>query len=458
MDLIKINQIACDEMSEKVHWTGEKGGKYYHGKRVAKLALELKKYILPNDGGEHDDIMTVAGWFHDCMHAENEHHLAGAERAKILLADYCSDDELREIYDIIYRHGDKHSGRDTLSVYAKIHQDADDLDHLGTSMIWIEFLLASHNGKDVFETIAKLKEMQKMFSTCTEAGLNFDISKKVCRERIEFSRLFIERFSVEGTGRIWGEESLREGEAGFYFIRHGEPDYSQGGKTIYNGIGNNFMPLTLKGINQIKKTAKDKRLLDADIIISSPYTRALQSAAILSKELQIDLLVEPNLFEWYGNKKYNADHDESSDLLEEFVANSGDYPDDMEMQWEDNRMMRERVFKTLDKYTHYKKVIVVCHNILIRSLKPWDQNRFIECGEIVEFEYGKKDSGSAITQNILKNNRQEKNSILDIDYTPEYIEVIRTAKSPEELIATAKGAGIELTQKQAEAVLIWFGL
>lgn len=173
----------------------------------------------------------------------------------------------------------------------------------------------------------------------------------------------------------------------FYFIRHGEPDYSHSGKTIYNGIGNNFIPLTINGINQIKKTAKDERLSDADIIVSSPYTRALQSAAILSKELQIDLLVESDLFEWYGNKNYNASHKESSDLLKEFIDNNGEYPDGTEMQWEDNNMMRERIFSTLDKYIEYKKVIVVCHNILIRSLKPWNQNRFLEYGEIIEFEY-----------------------------------------------------------------------
>ena len=454
MDLVKINQIAFDEMSEKVHWSGEKGYKYYHGKRVAKLALELKKYILPDDSGEHDDIMTISGWFHDCMYDEKEHHIAGAERAKILLANYCSEYELREIYDIIYRHGGRSDSGD--SVYAQILQDADHIDHLGASMIWTEFLYALHNGKDIFETIAKMKEVQKIFGG-TEAGLNFDISKKIRRERIEFSRLFIERFNVEGTGRIWSEKILQEGRAGFYFIRHGEPDYSQGGKTIYNGIGNNFMPLTLNGINQIKKTAKDSRLSDADIIVSSPYTRALQSAAILSKELQIDLVVEPNLFEWYGNKKYNADHEEARHLLEEFVANGGDYPDGIEMQWEDNRMMRERVFNTLNKYTQYKKVIVVCHNILIRSLKPWSENRFVECGEIVEFEYGKKYSGSAITQNALENNRQEEDIVLALDYTQEHIEAIRTSKSPEEIILMAKSAGIELTQKQAEAILIWFG-
>ena len=208
MDLVKIKQVAFNEMVEKVHWSGEKSGKYYHGERVAELALKLKKYILPDADGSHDDIITVAAWFHDCMHGEKEHALVGADRTKILLAEHCSEYEMREIYDIMYRHDDRYSDRNTFSVYAKIQQDADHLDHLGTNIIWTEFLCSSRNGRNIFETIDNLKEIQKLFWSSTEAQLNFDISKKICREKMEFSRLFLERFSVEGTGRIWNEKII----------------------------------------------------------------------------------------------------------------------------------------------------------------------------------------------------------------------------------------------------------
>jgi broad specificity phosphatase PhoE len=76
-----------------------------------------------------------------------------------------------------------------------------------------------------------------------------------------------------------------------------------------------------------------------------------------------------------------------SSRLQEFVDNCGEYPEGVEMLWENNEMMRERILNVLIKYINYKKVIVVCHGILIRSLKPWDQNHFPECGEIVEYEY-----------------------------------------------------------------------
>ena len=205
MDLVKIKQILFDEMYEKVQWTGEKSGKYYHGERVAKLALTLKKYILPDDNS-HDDIIAAAGWFHDVMNGEENHTLAGAERTKILLAEHCSEWEMQEIYDIIYRHDERIADRNSFSVYAKIQQDADFLDHLGTYDIWTRFLRVSRNRATIVEAIDGMKEWQQELDTKYEDVLNFDISKRIYREKTEFHRYFTERFSVEGTGGIWNEE------------------------------------------------------------------------------------------------------------------------------------------------------------------------------------------------------------------------------------------------------------
>ena len=90
----------------------------------------------------------------------------------------------------------------------------------------------------------------------------------------------------------------------FYFVRHGKTDYSEHNQKIYQGYGVNLASLAEKGKKQIKQTAKDERLQDADLIISSPYTRALQSAAILSRKLNVRLEVETDLHEWLANKNY----------------------------------------------------------------------------------------------------------------------------------------------------------
>ena len=55
----------------------------------------------------------------------------------------------------------------------------------------------------------------------------------------------------------------------FYFIRHGQTDYSERNTKIYQGFGVNLSRLSPTGIQQIKEAARDKRLKDADIILSS---------------------------------------------------------------------------------------------------------------------------------------------------------------------------------------------
>lgn len=169
----------------------------------------------------------------------------------------------------------------------------------------------------------------------------------------------------------------------FYLVRHGEPDYSERNTKIYQGFGVNLSPLTRLGIEQIKESAKDPRLTHADIILSSPYTRALQTAAILSKELGIDIIVETDLHEWVANKNYIYDSDKQAQLnFREYVQNKGNYPQNEEKSWETAVMMKERFLRVLEKYKSYEKVIVTCHGTIIQavtgSYKP-------KHGEIMEY-------------------------------------------------------------------------
>lgn len=169
----------------------------------------------------------------------------------------------------------------------------------------------------------------------------------------------------------------------FYLIRHGETDYSNNGNWIYRGFGENFAPLTKKGIEQILNTSQDKRLSDAEIIVTSPYTRTMETAAILSKQLQIDIVVEPELFEWVADKDYVYQPCNIAEKrCKEFNDLNGEYPEGEEKPWENNVMLKARLIKTLKHYADYKKVIVVCHGMLIHSVynDHWTLN-----GEIIEY-------------------------------------------------------------------------
>ena len=84
----------------------------------------------------------------------------------------------------------------------------------------------------------------------------------------------------------------------FILIRHGEPRYDQVLRKESYSLGYDFGKLTINGIEQAKKVASDARLTDADIIVSSPFTRALQTAANIASIKNLEVLVENDLHEW----------------------------------------------------------------------------------------------------------------------------------------------------------------
>lgn len=169
----------------------------------------------------------------------------------------------------------------------------------------------------------------------------------------------------------------------FYFVRHGQTDYSERNIKVYQGFGVNLAGLTETGIRQIKETAKDSRLKKADIILSSPYTRALQTAAILSKELGIDIVIETDLHEWLANKNFRYEDDETAERsYMEYEKNEGKYPDGEERPWENAEAMRERVINVLKRYSDYECVIVACHGMMIQAVT---EGKHPDNGEIVEF-------------------------------------------------------------------------
>ncbi|MCD4713922.1 MAG: phosphoglycerate mutase family protein [Clostridiales bacterium] len=169
----------------------------------------------------------------------------------------------------------------------------------------------------------------------------------------------------------------------FIFIRHGEADYNPIDERKFIGHGRDLSPLTELGINQLKETSKDLRLKNSDLIIASPYTRALQSAAIISKELNLELKVEVDLHEWIPDV-VAFQHKTSEDcfaLCRDFDFHDGIHPEGTNKVWETKESMKRRMDSVLDRYMSYNQVIVVCHGMVIRTQKNQEN---IKNGEIIE--------------------------------------------------------------------------
>lgn len=174
--------------------------------------------------------------------------------------------------------------------------------------------------------------------------------------------------------------------AAFYFIRHGQMDVSMAGKKFYKGFAYNMMTLSEKGIGQIHETAKDSRLQNAKLIITSPFGRALHSAAILSKDLNIDVRVETDLHEWLADGvSYEFLSDEiAEESYRGFTENHGYHPEGTPCLWESAGQMRKRVMSVLDRYKGYSAVIVVCHGMLMQYVLGIEHP---ENGQIAELVY-----------------------------------------------------------------------
>ena len=80
-----------------------------------------------------------------------------------------------------------------------------------------------------------------------------------------------------------------------YLIRHGETDWNLMSKRGVKGLAASLAPLTPLGRIQIDTIANDYRLQEADAILCSSFTRALESAALLSRKINKPLYVEYDL-------------------------------------------------------------------------------------------------------------------------------------------------------------------
>lgn len=173
--------------------------------------------------------------------------------------------------------------------------------------------------------------------------------------------------------------------ATFYLIRHGEADYSEMLEKGFFGFGRSFAPLSQKGISQVEATATDERLKSAQFIVSSPYTRALQTAAIISKETGLKICVEIDLHEWEPDKtnQYTTS-EEAFELTREFNLYKGVYPKEQCLKWETLAEIRQRMRRAADKYADYDKVIFVGHSMAFRTLTYIEQ---MNPAEIIECTY-----------------------------------------------------------------------
>ena len=79
----------------------------------------------------------------------------------------------------------------------------------------------------------------------------------------------------------------------FILVRHGKPTYEKLLLEGYRGKEFSWAPLSEEGVLEIEKLAQNQIFEDSDLLVSSPYTRTMQTASIIGQKY--NLQINPNV-------------------------------------------------------------------------------------------------------------------------------------------------------------------
>ncbi len=202
MDWMAIDEQAAKLMkNRKAHRERERGFVYYHGKRVANLAIELRKVILPDDDSG-DDVLRLAGMFHDLGKGLSPHALYGSVLLPTAVEGLVPEDIAKRASEMIALHGARQIEPSPYDVWTQLLQDADLLDHSGCYGVWMCAQYYSFYDGCLSDGVEFHQQTGEKYYEDNVNLLNFEISKKNLRERIDFEHAFFRQAAIEAAGRL----------------------------------------------------------------------------------------------------------------------------------------------------------------------------------------------------------------------------------------------------------------
>lgn len=171
----------------------------------------------------------------------------------------------------------------------------------------------------------------------------------------------------------------------FLLVRHGQAKYELAEERRLFGGMRDLVPLTELGRTQAKRAAEQLAGRSVQSLITSPMTRAMETAQIIARESGLVIEVEFDLHEWLPDLSCRYDTYSYADKqAQELHDCAGEWPVGQTREWEPLSRVRERAKNVLVKYVHLEQVVVVAHGMLILALT----GRQAANGEICEFQLG----------------------------------------------------------------------
>jgi len=175
-------------------------------------------------------------------------------------------------------------------------------------------------------------------------------------------------------------------DAVFYLMRHADTDWPLVNGRHLVGAANDLAPLTDRGVQQVEAAVKQVRRLGVRLILASPMTRALQTAALVSRALDLPLVVEFDLHEWVPDLTYRwTTPEQVLALIENMRQHGGEWPSTQSQPaWEPMSAVRQRSLGVLARYASATyPIAAVTHGGVVESLT----GRSVGLTEIVPYEF-----------------------------------------------------------------------
>ena len=158
-----------------------------------------------------------------------------------------------------------------------------------------------------------------------------------------------------------------------YLLRHGEPDFSPIRERNWPGLAFDLAPLSALGIYQALDAAESLSSVGATAIVSSPMTRALQTASLVGHRLGLRVDVQFDLREWLPDERASwTSYAEVKAAIEDVERCDGEWPAGERRGWEPLSEVRARATaalrETMAGLGNDDVLIAACHGMLIWSL------------------------------------------------------------------------------------------
>jgi len=158
-----------------------------------------------------------------------------------------------------------------------------------------------------------------------------------------------------------------------YLVRHGHADYAEIDGRGWPGATADYAPLSDLGFQQARQAAQELAQVGAVELVSSPMTRALQTAGILASRLRLPVHVQFDLREWLPDDQFLwRGHADVRAAVADFDRCAFEWPPGERRSWEPLSAVRARAETALRAATKLLAaddiVIAVCHEMVIWSL------------------------------------------------------------------------------------------